>query len=61
MKKGDTVTIFDDPYTERQIEGKAKLIRRIPFKDSQIERWLVRFENGDTAERFIRIGVPNAK
>ncbi|KKN87470.1 hypothetical protein LCGC14_0259250 [marine sediment metagenome] len=51
MKPGDTVTIYEDPMTQRVPEGEAKLIKKISTSMGG-ERWIVRFDDGDY-ERFI--------
>lgn len=48
MKKGDIVTIYEDPITKKNPEGKAKLVNRLD-EDSiwtgeyLIDVWSVRF------------------
>jgi hypothetical protein len=55
MNKGDIVTIYEDPLTEKKAEGKAKLIRPILSEsDNDLEYWEVKFENGDIVLRWIR-------
>ena len=48
MRKGDNVTIYEDPVTETRSEGRAKLVknRNIDggfFEDRQMHHWSVRF------------------
>ena len=44
-KKGDIITIYEDPITCHKIEGKAKLMHKMPLKDDFLEMWQVRFIN----------------
>jgi hypothetical protein len=44
MNPGDQVTIYYDPFTCKQPEGKATLIKRISVIPHILERWEVRFE-----------------
>lgn len=45
LKKGQTVEIYHDPITQKQHEGKAKLISPIIQHDSDVtEYWNVEFE-----------------
>lgn len=45
MKKGETVCIYTDHLTKNNLEGIAKLIKRIPcFRDSELsQNWIVEF------------------
>lgn len=59
MKIGDTVTIFQDPYTELKPEGKAKLVKclddRYWVDDTKYEIWTVKFNSdGYVTERTIK-------
>lgn len=55
MKRGDIVVIFEDPLTEKKIEGKARLIR-LESKDHSTERWAVKFlDDGMIVDRHIKI------
>ena len=60
MKKGDTVKIYYDPITCKELEGKARLIRKHKWNDVHLERWTVKFLHGfeDKADRFILKGKP---
>lgn len=42
MKKGDIVTIYQDPLTEKNKEGQARLLRFIN-EDHDMEFWEVKF------------------
>lgn len=54
MKKGDIVTIYEDPITEKIPEGKAVLLRPVN-SDEDLEWWEVRFKGeDDTYYRFIK-------
>jgi hypothetical protein len=57
MKKGDTVTIYQDPLTKKNKEGQARLVRLIN-DGGEFECWKVRFLGGDAGEplvcRFIK-------
>lgn len=44
MKRGDTVTIYEDPITREKPEGQAVLLKRIDSADSDMERWRVQFK-----------------
>ena len=54
LKPGDIVTIFQDPITQKKIEGKAELISIIcRYPDNQ-EYWDIDFKDGgDTTQRII--------
>lgn len=59
MRIGDTVTIYEDPYTELKPEGKAKLVKcldnRYWVDDTRYEIWTVKFlSDGYVCERTIR-------
>ena len=59
MKKGDVVSIYQDPITQTKLEGKATLIKRhkhglFSERVLGLERWLVRFEDGDEVWRDIK-------
>ena len=60
LKRGDKVTIYQDPITELRPEGTARLIRKLGHDDGgsfTLERWIVRFEgDGYDFERSIRVG-----
>jgi len=45
VKPGDVVNIYEDPWTETKVEGKAKLIERLQKQDER-EYWLVEFVDG---------------
>jgi hypothetical protein len=57
MKKGDTVTIYQDPLTKKNPEGKAKLIKFIS-ESHDMEFWEVKFLVAGAGEplvyRFIK-------
>ncbi len=65
MKKGDTVTIYADPLTKRNVEGKAILQKRLDnddefYEGDSIQRWQVKFiDNGFITERTIRVSEEN--
>lgn len=48
LKKGDIVTIYEDPITCRVVEGTAKLIRKEVSIGNGLEMWSV---------KFLRVGV----
>ena len=52
---GDVVTIYQDPITQQEPEGKARLLRILAKNGGtpQGEFGKVRFANGDFAERWI--------
>jgi len=54
MEKGDTVMIYEDPWTCKKEEGQAKLIQR--WDDhGDVEYWEVRFiSDGAQVNRFIK-------
>jgi len=55
MEKGDIVTIYDDPLTESNPEGKAELITRLNTDGFNQEYWSVRFiEDGYKTARWIK-------
>lgn len=46
MKRGDLVTIYEDPLTEKRSEGEAYLVSnlaRARVDGLTVERWMVRF------------------
>jgi hypothetical protein len=49
MKKGDIVKIYQRPLTQKDYEGKAKLIKRVEgidlYNGIVLERWEVEFES----------------
>ena len=54
-KKGDTVTIYQDPITEHYVDGIADLMERVPYQDKQMEQWKVRFcDDGMETYRLIK-------
>ena len=61
MKRGDIVTTYFDPMTEKNPEGKAKLLKIIldmgPWEKDRAERWEVQLDNGDIVDRNIRVKV----
>jgi hypothetical protein len=57
LKKGDKVLIFQDPYTQGNLEGQATLVSKESTGPDGEETWMVRFQ-GDT-EDFPRIILPS--
>lgn len=62
MKKGDIVTIYEDPITCEKSEGSAKLVKyhrgdRHFSRDWHLEDWTVEFvdEPGSRFERAIKV------
>jgi hypothetical protein len=52
MKRGDVVTIYQDPITKQKPEGKAKLVKQISTAEGGLERWTVQFvSDGFVCER----------
>ena len=45
LKPGETVKIYEDPWTQKKLEGEAKLIELLQ-QDSDREYWLVEFTRG---------------
>lgn len=57
MKKGDVVTIYEDPITQKKPEGRARLISRdIKAVGDGLEYWSVQFleDYEDITQRFIK-------
>jgi hypothetical protein len=58
MEKGDIVEIYEDPYTRKRLEGKAKLIKLLSSDVSMGEEyWTIQFLNedeGNTHNRWIK-------
>lgn len=54
MNKGDIVTIYQDPVSQKKAEGKAKLLQLLLEGEEDFEYWKVEFENGDKVCRWIR-------
>lgn len=54
LEKGQIVTIYEDPITQKKPEGKAKLIKRHHIVDN-MEYWQVEFldEKGAYRNRHI--------
>jgi len=54
-KRGDVVTIYEDPVTRHVVEGQAELIRQVwDRRDGKLEYWTVRFQSdGFVGDRFI--------
>ena len=54
---GDVVTIYEDPISKAQVEGKAELLERLIAADNVhgpgSGYWRVKFANGDIVERFV--------
>ncbi len=41
---GETITIYQDPYTQEKPEGEARLVRRLDnHGNPEMERWRVAF------------------
>jgi hypothetical protein len=59
MKRGDIVNIYEDPNTEKHLEGRAKLIKKYPAQSDKFQEcWLVMFLEpgyGDKAYRMINV------
>ncbi len=54
-KVGDIVTIFEDPWSQKKPEGKARLIKRTRILDPALEYWEVQFEGEEcTHWRWIK-------
>lgn len=53
MKVRDIVMIYEDPLTCRKPEGKAKLLKLLK-DDIELQFWRVCFDNGETANRWIK-------
>jgi len=48
LKKGQIVTIYEDPLTQKKPEGKAKLLSCIGKPINQpLERWWIQFLDDD--------------
>lgn len=57
MKQGDIVTIYEDPFTRKKPEGKAKLLALLEAakRPRDLQRWTVKFiSDGFVAKRFIQ-------
>ena len=57
MKKGDVVMIYSDPITEKEKEGKAKLLECVSDRSDSCatEYWEVKFlTDGFITHRFIK-------
>jgi hypothetical protein len=53
MKKGDIVTIYEDPITQEKPEGEAQLIVKENVSD-ELQYWKVKFlDDGFVCERWI--------
>jgi hypothetical protein len=59
LRKGQVITIYEDPLTETKPEGKAQLISPIDQSvPDAMERWLVQFLDDDfhsPVERLIKV------
>lgn len=57
MKKGDIVSIYDDPLTETKPEGKAYLVKFLSQTGNVgVEYWRVRFvDDNFVADRAIKV------
>lgn len=55
MKKGDIVSIYEQPLSRTGFEGKARLISYIQQLDMGVEYWRVKFiDDGQIASRAIK-------
>lgn len=55
MKRGDIVKIYQDPITERELDGEARLITPVPYSGKDFEQWLVEFlDDGMRTVRLIK-------
>ena len=52
MKRGETVTIYDDIITRQRVEGRAKLVRKLADLHCG-EKWIVRFAGADWDEQRV--------
>ena len=54
-EKGAVVMVYEDPRTRKIPEGQAILIRQLEKarRKGDLERWKVKFEDGDIVERFV--------
>ena len=55
MKKGDLVDVYQDPLTETNFEGKAKIISTQPPSPDGLTVCMVRFDNDDPSSQHIRL------
>ncbi len=49
LKVHQIVTIYEDPVTQRKVEGKAILLHKVSDLGNGLEIWKVCFEGGDGA------------
>ena len=56
LKVHQTVKVYEDPITQKKLEGKAVLLHKIGDLPDGLERWKVCFEGEDGAvyERTIK-------
>ena len=63
MQKGQIVSVYQDPLTEKQLEGQARLVELVQVESGiveyyRLERWIVEFpddlESGQV-ERIVRV------
>lgn len=55
MQRGDIVTIYQDPVTQKNPEGQARLTRLIAPDDGDgMSRWVVRFLDDDSGQGYTR-------
>lgn len=60
MKKGDIVTIYEDPITQLKVDGKAQLIKRWPYSDETLEQWeVIYLDDGMQTIRLINAETGN--
>jgi len=50
MKKGDVVTVYEDPISQKKVEGKAKILK-VHAKPHYYR--VVFIDYGDIVDRFI--------
>lgn len=69
MTKGDVVKIYQDPLTEKRLEGEARLIRYVGtsfgYAGNKFERWMCSFVQDSPedrpVERLIRVDTEYQK
>ena len=56
MKKGDVVSIYEQPLTETKYEGEARLVSFIQVLNTGVELWRVKFIDDDqVVSRAVKI------
>lgn len=58
MKPGDVVTIYHDPITQQEVEGKAQLIKKQRELGDGLEYWEVCFDDLDGISKVHRTIKP---